>query len=1112
MSMQIPPIEELSPKQFNELSEILTVFSKDDFRLVFRRTFGVSLETGVGTERKSKDILILDILEWAEKGGRISQLLEGMIKHSPSNPSLRGFVQEINPTPHIPPPPSYPCFKESVSIDKIAPVHIMDTRKKFHQDFYYQRPFDEHIFELAMDDKNLLLIGNSLAGKTRAIYELIKKLAITRPQTQILFPLNVSVKKNQPLSIPKITGHRHIAFIEDIDDYYKSNNERRQNYDFVIKELVRNDVQMFATCRTGPEYQSYKKEAHSKVKELFEVVKVDKINQADLNQFQERLDLDIERPRKFDGNIGSLFMKIQKMKDRYETLAHHAKNVDDDVTNVTKIAHEILKALKAFYYSSNYFQKNEYSRELVQDYTLRRLLGKFASDKKVLNEFQLKLNRATQPPPELHKFKANFDYALEYLRSDDDHLNFIELGKTIKTEEVYLETLVSDYPPARIMKHISDLYDADGEQQKFGFFVKVLNFNKMIADESSYKERLNLFKRMKQQQIKPDADTFALLIAKSSEEQAFRWFDKFKNRKLEANESILTNMVMKCSDFENAFAFLEKFLAYQASKDDQETNLEEYLSFFHQFAKQITTKEQITKCLRVLKLNTGQVFTLVFNEIMLLSKIKLSHQQVLTYLQQYAVVPDNNTWVLLIQRGSSFEQQALFSSPYFTDIKVEISVLLNYIKHADSFETALQYLDYPIFSDLIEHQVTFNELINQANSLERALELFDHHKLKNITPNTGTLNDLIRQANSLDQALELFNHHQLQGILPNTGTVNQLINRSNSLEKALQLFQQHQFKKIKVNTGTLNELIRQADSLDQALKLLKHPQLKNIIPDTGTLNDLINRAHSLEEALELLNHPQLQDIPPDSTTLNELIRQAHSLEKGLALLKAYRLQNVYPKVGTLNDLIKKTNSLEKALDLLDHHHLKSIKADNGTLNELIEKSKNLEVALLLFKKDKLQHIKLNQKNLNVLVKFCKNTQDVKTVIQLLIHNNYPVTFYFLEHITFPLSKYKDLNDIDLFWQSYKQFSGFDFLDKQFASLSSILDHLDKYERKIYKLHINHLLYIAIGQRFILNKPQKEKLWQAYKSKRNSKTLIHPEDTLYEDILEMWNNYEFPDHS
>src|SRR5262249_49483553 len=150
-------------------------------------------------------------------------------------------------------------------------------------------------------------------------------------------------------------GHRLIAFLDDIDDYCSA-----ARIDAALEDLFRRGVQVVATCRTGPEYDVFESNISPTLRELMKIVPVTKLTPKEVNIFHDPRLADNVDWHEFDGNVGSLFLPLSRMRDRYRILCESQRDSD-------RLSVQILHALKVLYLSGNRENKSTYDRDKLRD-------------------------------------------------------------------------------------------------------------------------------------------------------------------------------------------------------------------------------------------------------------------------------------------------------------------------------------------------------------------------------------------------------------------------------------------------------------------------------------------------------------------------------------------------------------------------------------------------------------------------------------------------------------------------------------------------------------------------------------------------------------------------
>jgi hypothetical protein len=414
-------------------------------------------------------------------------------------------------------------FEHSGYIDEFDTLKLMRLRRPFYRESYEPREYDNSLFNCIDENKSVLLIGNSLAGKTRMVIELIKKYKNLKKKIFLYVPLEKDYKKGffRGIGDESVT---EIAILDDIDKYYNFTSGNN-----LIEELMQNNVIIIGTCKTGPEYKNYKLKSSSEIKDIINVIhiKKKKLSAEVLNELTNKLRVNIEETE-YDGNIGSLLLPITKMRERYEML----KNMDGLIGQVSI---NYLKAIKALNYASNFKSKNLFELSKVEDFCLRLTIGRFAGvnieAESKLEEELIRAQRKIQEK-KIEEFLSIKEKALFFLESDETNLNFIvRANNYIEIEEVYLEKIVN-YSPFQAYTDINNFYTKVGQRSN-GFFAKPHHYNNAIRKSENNLKVKALYKKMLKQGIKPNQETYSLLIEKSKgKAELNEWVEKAKKESL----------------------------------------------------------------------------------------------------------------------------------------------------------------------------------------------------------------------------------------------------------------------------------------------------------------------------------------------------------------------------------------------------------------------------------------------------------------------------------------------------------------------------------------------------------------------------------------------------
>jgi len=283
------------------------------------------------------------------------------------------------------------------SSSSLTPRQIMRIRANpdvGYSEYYYPREEAEAIKEKILAGKHVLVIGNPLAGKTRAVFETFKRL---KPRHDVIIPKIADISDpavDIPIQLRR--WRKQILFLDDLNQFFA-----KQNFQALISAFLRDEkTVVVATCRSGPEYDALCQSNERELSLFGKPVEMPKIASEKAREIAKEAGKTI--PERFDGNIGSIFVPLEAMRVRYNSL---------------EAAHKgILRAIKRLYEAGIFTGR--------QEFALKRV--------KLVSE---KAEGITGNPE--HVWKEQFNT----LRQN----GFIEIDKDlVQLEEAYLDFVVED--------------------------------------------------------------------------------------------------------------------------------------------------------------------------------------------------------------------------------------------------------------------------------------------------------------------------------------------------------------------------------------------------------------------------------------------------------------------------------------------------------------------------------------------------------------------------------------------------------------------------------------------------------------------------------------------
>jgi len=215
-------------------------------------------------------------------------------------------------------------------------------------DYYYTRNFDNQVYRTLERKRNLLIVAPPLSGKTRAVFNALKQLKV---------PVNVLVPRSVPMPsflFPKdfLFWKPKRIFIDDLQYYI----ERQDSFHLLFREAKERGIPIAATCHSGREFKKVKNkmiEQNLDLDIIFgeDIIELEKITAEEGKLVSEKLGMKWDTV-KFNGTIGSIFMRLSEMERRF-----------DNCDNIEKT---ILRSLRYLYKSGIYEENSTFRLEWIK--------------------------------------------------------------------------------------------------------------------------------------------------------------------------------------------------------------------------------------------------------------------------------------------------------------------------------------------------------------------------------------------------------------------------------------------------------------------------------------------------------------------------------------------------------------------------------------------------------------------------------------------------------------------------------------------------------------------------------------------------------------------------
>lgn len=203
---------------------------------------------------------------------------------------------------------------------KLRPNEVLGIRGGLGFDeYHYKRPVDEVVKKKIEYNQNVLIVGSPLSGKSRAIWQALTTLG--KPH-DVIIPRPVDIDP-EDFHVPfRFTFWRKGILLLDAIDRFA---EKRNFMHLLQKFLERNTI-IVASCRAGPEYDKLRGKMKGELPSIFgDPIEIPEIQREEAEKIADKAGREL--PTTFDGNIGSIFLQLDTMKERFRYCSEVEKGI-----------------------------------------------------------------------------------------------------------------------------------------------------------------------------------------------------------------------------------------------------------------------------------------------------------------------------------------------------------------------------------------------------------------------------------------------------------------------------------------------------------------------------------------------------------------------------------------------------------------------------------------------------------------------------------------------------------------------------------------------------------------------------------------------------------------
>jgi hypothetical protein len=371
-----------------------------------------------------------------------------------------------------------------------------DSKSKGH---YFPRPIDAQLDGRLRRGDWVLVEGHPLAGKSRAVFEAIKRL-MSAGRSVAIWPFKEPERTDQPLTVPAFPeADFRIIWIDDIATRCRTLAKRgygANEINIFLERIADAGLTLAATTRTGPAYYDFRHRfgLDDHLWEKLESIPICRLEGQEERAFTAWYSASFGQslPDKFDHHPGSLFLNLEAMGDRWHNMDKIAQ--EHDLKFNVERAKDIMRALHVFYIMEAYRPGGFFLEKDIRFY-LRQTAEK--------RSMATSMGRAFANAPWLYQLPGGEEWEtlVKFLSQDNFHLGFLrQEGEFLLTETAYLDHIVAPDGERNIAKTVVENFSEE-ERARLGLVITSYNFGQVFRGSPPTNEK-------ELEKFAPQAQTF----------------------------------------------------------------------------------------------------------------------------------------------------------------------------------------------------------------------------------------------------------------------------------------------------------------------------------------------------------------------------------------------------------------------------------------------------------------------------------------------------------------------------------------------------------------------------------------------------------------------------
>lgn len=753
-----------------------------------------------------------------------------------------------------------------------------DSNSKGH---YFPREIDEKLDERLCRGDWVLVEGHPLAGKTRAVFEAVRRLMF-KGRSIALWPFKVPERPDQPLIPPTFPQvDCPIVWMDDIDARFR--DLAKQGYgasdiNRFLEYIADAGIILASTARTGPAYYDFRHRfgLNDHLWDKLESLPIQLIQGDEEYEFTEwyQTNFGADLPDRFDHHPGSLFLNLEAMGDRWRNmdniLGEHGLRLD------AERAKDIMRALHVFYVMESYRAGGLFLEKDIRFYLRHK-----GEKRRTNTQMGIAFTRAQL----LDQLPGGEDWEtlIEVLSQDKFHLGFLRReGEYLLTETAYLDYIVAPDGEKNIVQTIVENFSEE-ERLRLGLIVTSYNFGDVFSKSppKNEKDLAKLVRKLKPLGLDREIKVWNQLLALCPTlKLARRTMEMVANAGLIPDVSTYSMLVGKAEDYAAARSIIEEM------KD-------------------------------------AGVSPTAYTYGALIGKAEdyAAARGILEEMKDAGVRPNSFTYGVLVFKSNNYAAaRSIIEEMKAAGVRPGLRTYNTLIRKAEDYAAARDIVQEMETAGINPSLRTYSALVSRAGGYAAARAVVEEMKAAGITPNADTYNTLLSKAEDYVAVCAVVEEMKAAGLSLSRVIYNTLVSKATNYAAALAVVEEMKAAGVNPNIISYHMLVSKAEGWATARALVNEVVATGVIPDEGIYNALMTKAEDYAAAHAALEEMRAAGLSPNKRTYKILVLKATD-------------------DATLRALIKELTVLGILSSVFAYNRLVSIAADYATARAVVEEMK-----------------------------------------------------------------------------------------------------------------------------------------------------------------------------